>query len=282
MRGRNRQEPPNPCVFCGEVSPKATEDVMPQWFKRRLFPDAKGGLRTYLRRVEYHDGKIHEPDPEEDFRRDRSILAIKAYGICRKRCNGGWMSRLQNKSIDPLRLLIDSAKSGTPVILSADDASTIVKWMTMTALTADLANHKRGEAVGLAAVRRAAVDLDVKPALPMTHCWAARARNTYEDLSMVNARLSITAYGDGSTANAYFISMVLGRLVLLGHLRDAPCSVAEPLVNLNHWAPITPTGAAFPPLLTSGDRAIVSPIVEPAWLDRPYQVTWPKLTSNGS
>lgn len=110
------------CVFCGG-QPTTNEHVFPRWIERFLPRDR----RQRLELARYGEGGY-------DVALDKIGLDIRVNKVCAA-CNHGWMSRLEETSIDVLTPLI--AGLDDVVLLSLPEQRQIALWATKTAMMVD-------------------------------------------------------------------------------------------------------------------------------------------------
>lgn len=122
------------CVFCAERGPSASEDVIPRWLAKTLHLTGT---------PPYFDLAVEIADDEVITTGQRNIGGLptpyKFPEVC-KRCNEGWMSRLEQAMNHAAKRLIE----GKHCHIDPYDQVVIATWMTKTALLYDVA---RGDQV---------------------------------------------------------------------------------------------------------------------------------------
>jgi len=123
------------CIFCGRNDGQAhrlsSEDIWPNWLTQFVPRDLESYQSASI--LVNRDG--HEKS-ERKIDGDPKSRRVKV--VCKK-CNNGWMSRLQEKAKDVLLPLI----IGKPVVLGAEAQDLIAKWCAMSTMTADFIYPER-------------------------------------------------------------------------------------------------------------------------------------------
>lgn len=109
------------CAFCGERTPLTREHVWPRWLSSLLGPAALEG------HVSETDGEI-----TRTWFAPTGSMVVKR--VC-ARCNGGWMSRLEEAA----KPLLEQLVQGLATTLSPGDQRVIAAWAHKTLAVCDLA-----------------------------------------------------------------------------------------------------------------------------------------------
>ena len=68
-----------------------------------------------------------------------SLLHQRTRAVC-KRCNEGWMGRLETRTIPIMGKLIQATRDRRPTAITRQDATTLARWAVKTAWTTELAS----------------------------------------------------------------------------------------------------------------------------------------------
>jgi hypothetical protein len=116
------------CIFCDTYGALTEEDPIPHWIDKVLKEFMTGPLIQHSRSV-VDKGKVLS-----EYSRKRQTMSVyKVPTVC-QRCNGGWMSRLENQAKPILRPMILGHRSG----LSSRHQEVIARWMMLKVLFFDL------------------------------------------------------------------------------------------------------------------------------------------------
>jgi hypothetical protein len=123
------------CIFCGSTEMSA-EHLYPDWL-RQLYPVSKKSRHSTLN-VSIRDETSATPGVSKSQRsHPRAINQIKAKVVCRK-CNTGWMSRLESDAKPILKSLI----AGERTILTAREHKVLACWAAKTVAVASGASFE--------------------------------------------------------------------------------------------------------------------------------------------
>jgi hypothetical protein len=114
-------------VFCNKVGRRAREDIVSKWIAEALRPDEEGAVwveTTRYNRDEHLGSRLNKWG---DF------ATYKAKNVCKK-CNGVWMSQLDNAAKG---LLLTPLLHGTETVFDAHQQATIENWAVLKALAFD-------------------------------------------------------------------------------------------------------------------------------------------------
>ena len=119
------------CIFCGSSNRIHREHFISDWMKhylpwhprdshvRGLVTSSRGTPRIKgIRAIKKHTG---------------SITGIRLRAVCQDRCNGGWMSRLEQRAKPILIPLI----TGQPLVLAQNQQRILSAWITMKIMVAE-------------------------------------------------------------------------------------------------------------------------------------------------
>lgn len=139
------------CAFCGGGPQFTKEHAWPRW----LHPYAKTVPPTRFSRS-LGFARI-SPDtwaesPTVVVEQPGSVLRVVAREVC-ARCNGGWMSRLEQDAKPILLRLMQAAGDGSRVLLGPAEAATVGAWAVKTAWVRELAS-KGSHVATTSAMRR--------------------------------------------------------------------------------------------------------------------------------
>ena len=116
------------CVFCGATGSGVVtrEHVLPDWLNKHVVIPSDVGLESWRT-----SGQLIEN------RERRGKLFARNPWIACKRCNNGWMSRLEERAIPLLKPMLD----GRAVTLGFWDQATLAAWAVKTCLALQWARH---------------------------------------------------------------------------------------------------------------------------------------------
>src|SRR5579864_3378317 len=133
MSGANRKAQ-SLCVFCGRDG-LSKEHVWPIWTRELIRRNADP---VHVRAAFLVDTNA-SPVLEESRSRQGAVNTLQVRVVCRKHCNGGWMSRLEAAAKPILTPLI----IGQPTYLGQAEQAQVAAWITKTAMMLEFADHKR-------------------------------------------------------------------------------------------------------------------------------------------
>jgi hypothetical protein len=227
------------CGFCGRRA-DTKEDAWPVWMMKLISGNAIGVIERHVMGKD----SIHF--------RDRSV---KVGRVCRRHCNNGWMSDLENEAKPILTPLI----LGHPLNLTPPMQVTVALWCTKTAMVFDL-TRADSDFYFTAEDRRAlfsALTNRLTPALPS------------------HARVWLSSYSGELAATCSIAKM-------LGFARERPGEKPTPIVG--HVATIS-AGHFVSQLLTpelAPTSLAITPHAKPGpWADVTRQI-WPLGTAGSS
>lgn len=126
------------CAFCGLPGERTKEHVLPRWLHAELspLPDTyrEGGMGFGLDQA----GQSYAPMPNESYESRKSLLARTTRDVC-SRCNGGWMSALEEQARPILTVLIKACGDTGTIRLDRTEAAVLARWAVKTAWTDELA-----------------------------------------------------------------------------------------------------------------------------------------------
>jgi hypothetical protein len=124
-------KPAGKCIFCGQGN-LSKEHLFPNWL-RNVFP--RSALSTHTQgRVTWPEGKKHIKT-----KKGQGHSGTKKLRVVCKKCNNGWMSKLESTSQPLLSSLID----GNSVTLDTDAQSLLSLWVAKTVCVAENLNPER-------------------------------------------------------------------------------------------------------------------------------------------
>jgi hypothetical protein len=118
------------CVFCG-AAPTTKEDVLPKWLKKYL--SVSPGHTHMTQRLEYTEGYYRDQPYTELIPKKKKTPAYTVKAVCKKTCNGGWMSQLET---DAKPILLDMF-SGKSLNLTPEVRTVISRWTAKTGMMFD-------------------------------------------------------------------------------------------------------------------------------------------------
>jgi hypothetical protein len=121
-----------PCVFC-ERSKTSKEHVFPQWL-REVIP-GEGRI--------LHEWIAPPGSTSEDRSFTTDLLHFRAKVVCRKRCNGGWMHRLEESA----RPFLEPMVRGRTCTLYDEGREQVAYWALKTAMMIDCAQEPKHRSV---------------------------------------------------------------------------------------------------------------------------------------
>lgn len=119
------------CMFCGDPV-GSQEHVWPRWLRKHTGLDCSGVNHTQRQQEIVMGGSprrtmIRQPSVKVH---SGATVSRKLPVVCRDRCNGGWMSRLEIQAMPLLGPLID----GTPTVLATDEQQILSRWADKTVM----------------------------------------------------------------------------------------------------------------------------------------------------
>jgi hypothetical protein len=112
-----REKPPRIilCIWCGQHGEEAIEDCIPRWYLRE-----RAALNRHITRTDDKTGETHTSIGD---------AGILTKDVCRK-CNNGWMSRLQVA----MKPIVGRLSHGFSSEITPAEVQGICKWTFMTAV----------------------------------------------------------------------------------------------------------------------------------------------------
>ena len=194
-----------PCIFCGTTRGLTREHVFGDWVSR---------IGLDLGPVAYEAGPLNR------IGRDLGVGAPfrqTVRDICGK-CNGGWMSRLE----DIAKRVLTPFILGEPGFIEPTDRGAIAAWVQKTVLVAMLVSTKddraRGHGVPLSEYHEMYARCEALEPLPATQIWIGQYKGQRQAGSIWVVPQVVVLQGerDPDVPQGYAMTVVLGELLLHG------------------------------------------------------------------
>jgi hypothetical protein len=240
---------PKQCVFCGG-KPLSKEHIWPRWLGPYIIRDQKNHASAST--------LVHETHTEESRRLWGGDARGRSVRIVCKSCNGGWMSRLQERA----KRIVLPLVTGQQIELSTQDQRTLAFWCAMSAMTAEFLNPSR---IAISPEDR---ELLMNDQL-LTRTWKIWIGNYrrvdwvgqwVHNMMPIGSDETIKRTAEGlPSANTQTTTLVFGQLY--AHIFSCPYSEIVSQVGLGSRAdmifrqiwPITSTAISWPPSETMVD-----------------------------
>jgi hypothetical protein len=154
----------NRCIFCGDPA-DSREHVFGKWLQKWVDADLTGGHQWSVTRYDASGNGLVVSPPVFEYR-GGGPMTLKLPVVCAKRCNGGWMSRLE-KSMEPW---FGPMVQGGPTALSAERRRELALWAEKTAMVYETTEESTTTSTQ---DEREFIRLNQRPN-PLTEVWLAR------------------------------------------------------------------------------------------------------------
>jgi len=200
------------CVFCGSTDGLTKEHVFGDWLSR---------IGLDLAPVVYRAGPLNRIG--RDLGVPRAPFRQTVRDVC-GRCNGGWMSRLE----DIAKIILTPLILGDSGFIQPPDQGAIAAWVQKTALVAMLVSTEDERAHGyglpLSEYREMFAHREALEPLPATKIWIGRYNGQVHRNSVRVVPQVVIQRGsrDPDVPQGYAMTVVLGELLLHGVRITAP------------------------------------------------------------
>lgn len=240
------------CIFCPYVGRLHREDALPKWIGRalqkRVPPQGRWeALRIAVRSGEttrHHQRFVGNPS------------AVKLPVVCQERCNGGWMSRLEQA----VRPILEPMIFDEPGSIDLVGQACLAAWLTKTALI-----HELIESDALVAT-----DLDRRwfgehrEPFPLSHMLLARYVGTLAVVYHARRTILLRNPDDPAIPDQVYgqlFTLVIGRVVLQAIVPKRPTPTVGRFSREPgpFWVPLWPPSVApisWPPPETLTDETL--------------------------
>jgi hypothetical protein len=181
------------CVFCGAPE-TSNEHVFPQWLLDVI--PGTGPITHTWDAPEGSDSKSHTWTSE--------VLTFKAKVVCQRRCNGGWMSRLERC----VRPFLEPMIRGNRSTIYPDGSKVIAHWGLKTAMMIDFAQERQHRCVPGSDYPAL---YEAKAVLPDTFVWIGAC--DFGAGALARPRTLDLNHGDGQTTG-FGVTLGVGHLVI--------------------------------------------------------------------
>lgn len=241
------------CIFCDYVGVLHKEDALPKWVGRAVHAAMPPQGKWEATRVASRTGK----PTRQHTKVVGNPSAVKLPLVCQENCNGGWMSRLENKTKPILEPMI----ADSPTALSAGDRFVLATWLTKTALVHELIEDDS----------RVATDEDRRwfgkrqEPLPRSEMLLARYEGTLAAVFHTRRTIILRNVRDPKVADSVYaqlFTLVIGTVVLQAIIPKQPTPTSgrftrEPSsLHVTLWP--GETSVAWPPAASLDDENLAS------------------------
>jgi hypothetical protein len=235
---RPSPKPHKSCYFCGGTGRMSKEHAWPQWLGKGAVVEATRSSRTVGYRRTAED--TFSEDQTVVIHRNGSVLTARVREVC-ERCNGGWMSRLEDPG-KPLLRRLWSGVGGPP--LAVDDAALLSTWASKTAWM-----HER------VSVQQPTASAEMRSYLRMhrlppsfTAVWAARhveQLDFHHFLGHIDVRHQDRPWDSDEHRHVLMCSMAFKGLAMLVRTDDGD-GVPPLTLPPDHWRQLWPVAEPVP------------------------------------
>lgn len=132
---RLKIKPQGFCIFCGRPG-LSKEHVWPEWTHEFVPREHAGKNVRAAFKVNMQDPTNIVPETKEQ--RQGSVNTLQVRVVCKKHCNSGWMSRLENR----VRSILTPLILGQSILLSEEDQKTLAAWIAKTGMVFEFARQR--------------------------------------------------------------------------------------------------------------------------------------------
>lgn len=262
--------PPGKCIFCGGGG--LSEHVWSKWMHPYIDADNLDHFRARLTR---RRGRTSGVQAHKGYQ--GGALNVRLYVVCKRRCNNGWMSRLDTAA----KPLIKPFLSGSQVALSKEAQKTVATWLAMKAMVTEFSD--RNSVVSTQAERTFLMEHKAPP--DNWKVWIGRHSSPYWTNQFCRGTLKAVFFSKDGTPlppadsgfanNTQTITLGFGRMLavlfsstLVGITFDPPREAEAHLVRIWPYE----RGLLWPPLVTLNDLQcnVIATAMDRAWEGRPW------------
>lgn len=238
------------CAFCGEIwgrAHRSDEHIWPQWMWDHVGPLPAGQGS--------HESGFGMGANDTTFQEHRTTITTKPSSILNRvtrevcgDCNNRWMSKLETAAKPFILGLMHAAEQGTALVLSAENAAILARWVQKTSVTDALCGPSPWATT--AEIRRILMDGGSLP--PGSQVWMARHGQDFQ-LGTIQATLDIgdtvRAVRGERTRMSLLSTITCHYLTFLTYIPDVR-GYRGPDVDYKQWARLAPNrlDVTYPPL----------------------------------